>query len=60
MQINSNLKNFKSFCGKKDAFDCAGIRVGNRKTRARILAQLNASLFQQKDFKLFKLYNNYY
>ena len=21
------LKNFKSFCGKKDAFDCAGIRA---------------------------------
>ena len=23
----SNLKNLKSFCGKKDAFDCAGIRA---------------------------------
>ena len=24
---NSNLKNLKSFCGKRDAFDCAGIRA---------------------------------
>ena len=23
----SNLKNLKSFCGKRDAFDCAGIRA---------------------------------
>ena len=23
----SNLKNLKSICGKKDAFDCAGIRA---------------------------------
>ena len=26
-KLNSNLKNLKSFCGKKDAFDCAGIRA---------------------------------
>ena len=25
--FNSNIKNLKSFCGKKDAFDCAGIRA---------------------------------
>ena len=25
--LNSNLKYWKSFCGKKDAFDCAGIRA---------------------------------
>ena len=28
MQINSNLlKNLKSFCGKRDAFDCVEIRA---------------------------------
>ena len=26
---NIYLKNLKSFCGKKDAFDCAGIRGSN-------------------------------
>ena len=26
-KLNSNLKNLKSFWGKKDAFDCAGIRA---------------------------------
>ena len=39
MQINSNLKNLKSFC---------------RKIGARILAQSNASFFPQNDFKFFK------
>ena len=26
-KLNSNLKNLKSFCGKKDVFDCTGIRA---------------------------------
>ena len=25
--LNSNLKDFKYFCGERDAFDCAGIRA---------------------------------
>ena len=25
--VLKNLKNLKSFCGKKDVFDCAGIRA---------------------------------
>ena len=27
MEINTNLKNLKSFCGKRDAFDSAGIPI---------------------------------
>ena len=27
MSIIQNLKNLESFCGKKDAFDCAGINI---------------------------------
>ena len=57
------LKDLKPFCGKRDAFDCAGIRsrfswlpvdYTNRKIRARILAQSKASLFSRKNFKFFK------
>ena len=25
--VNNNLKNLRFFCGKRDAFDCAGIRT---------------------------------
>ena len=32
--------------------------TGNRKARARIPAQSKASLFPQKDFKFFKMYQN--
>ena len=32
MQIEFKLKEFKSFCGKKDAFDCAGIQGDIRRS----------------------------
>ena len=48
--FNSNLKNLKSFCGKKGAFDCAMIRA----QVFRLPAQSKVSFFPQKDFKFFK------
>ena len=57
------LKHFKSFCGKKDAFDCAGIRAETFRLPVDCVSKglgsnpnaVERVFFPQKDFKFFKI-----
>ena len=58
MQISPNLKNLKSFCGKRDAFDCAGMRAQKSKDPGSNPGTVESVFFPQKDFKFFKSVQN--